>query len=172
MPSVTVPAALMAVSTIGGAASSIMSSQSQASALKASAASERIAGGQALASSQRDALTEQQKATLVGSSATAQLAAGGGGAADPTSINILANIKGQGNYNALSALYEGQEKNRQYQTQANTDTTQASDALKAGWINAFGTILKGGTSMYDKYGAGMGFDSTGTGYATGKSGYG
>lgn len=152
MPSMSVPAALMVGSSVIGGVGSVMAGNAQGGSLDARAASEKSAGIQAVASAQRQGLSEAQKGRFVASTAKANLTAGGGGAADPTSINILANIKGQADYNQLSALYEGQEQNREYDMQAASDQQQADQARQAGWINGFSTILSGGNSLYSKYG--------------------
>lgn len=158
---------IMAVSTLVSAGSSIMSSQSKAGALKRQAASEELAaqgaelqGKQAFASSQRKALNERRQAQLVSSRALAVAASSGAGASDPTVLDIQAGIQGQGEYNAMAALYEGHEANREAMMQAQqlrmgaaNDRSQASDTLTAGWLNAGSTILSGGSSLYDKYGA-------------------
>jgi hypothetical protein len=63
-------------------------------------------GGQEQATSQRAALEERRRKRLTLSRASA-VAASQGGAVDPTTLNILSDIEGQGEYNALSALFEG-----------------------------------------------------------------
>lgn len=147
-------APLMIASTILSAGGSIMGGINADNAAKYTAQQQQIAGTQGLAASQRTAFSETRKAQLVGSRARAVAAASGAGATDPTVVNIEGDIAGQGEYNALSALYEGQEAKRTGDANAALTRFQGQQAKTAGFINAGSTLLKGGTSLYDKYGGG------------------
>jgi hypothetical protein len=68
--------------------------------------------GQTVAAQQRVALEEKRKANLVASRALAVAGASGAGATDPSVVNIIAGIKGEGAYRAAVALYRGEDQAR------------------------------------------------------------
>jgi hypothetical protein len=114
--------------------------------------------GQAIAASQRAAMEEQRNAALVSSRALAVAAASGGGASDPTIINALAKIAGEGQYRAMSDLYNGEDKARQLRMsaagkryQAGMERGDASSAQGASRFSAMTSALAGGASLYSKY---------------------
>lgn len=117
--------------------------------------------GQERATAQRAAIEQRHKAALAGSRAQALAAASGGGASDPTIVGIQSDIAGQGEYNALSALFNGEERARGMETQAQATRFQGQQARKAGVMGAFtsvangaGTIMGSGNSLLNKYGGG------------------
>lgn len=114
--------------------------------------------GQTRASSQRKADQERLNATRAGSRVQA-IAAANGGASDPSVLKIQSDIAGQGEYNALSALYTGEERARGLETEANLkryegDAAVAGAAMKsqAAMYSGFGTMMSSGGSLYSKYG--------------------
>jgi hypothetical protein len=118
--------------------------------------------GQARATAQRVAIQERRKANLLQSTAIARAAASGGSATDPTVTNLVSGIAGQGEYNALTALFNGEEKARGLENQADLTRYEGEQAAYAGrqkakatLFSGFGTILgsKGAASLYDKYGS-------------------
>ena len=109
--------------------------------------------GQERASSQRVAIEERRRAAIAGSNATAAAASSGGGATDPTVLNITGAIAKQGEYNALSALFEGEERARSQELQATSTRMQGKQAKKAGYISGASTIIGGaGNALMAKYG--------------------
>ena len=138
--------------TILSALGSYQQGQQQAGALKVRAAQEDLLAGQSFAASQRRAYQATREANLVSSAVTARAAASGGGATDTTVQNIQARVQGQGEYNALSALYEGREAQAGLQTQAAMDRAVAGSVAKAGLMRAGATILTGGNDLASKYG--------------------
>lgn len=145
---------LMVASTILSAGGAVSQGIAANDAAKYTAAQEQIAGSQGLAASQRAAFSESRRAAFVGSRARAVAASSGASATDPTVVNIEGDIAGQGEYNALSALYEGQESQRTGDANAALTRYEGKQAKTAGFINAGSTLLKGGVSLYDKYGGG------------------
>lgn len=145
---------LMMASTILSAGGQVAGGIAANNAAKYTAQQQEIAGSQGLAASQRTAFSETRRASLVGSRARAVAAASGAGATDPTVVNIEGDIAGQGEYNALSALYEGQEAKRTGDANAALTRFEGKQAKTAAFIGAGSTLLKGGTSLYDKYGGG------------------
>lgn len=114
--------------------------------------------GQSIAVSQRVAREEVRKAELAQSRALALAAASGGGASDPTVVNIIAGLAGEGAYRQMVALYEGEDRARSYRLNADARRYEGKSARKAGTIGATGTLLSAGGSMLAKYGGG-GFSS-------------
>ena len=119
--------------------------------------------GQAVASSQRDAEQARRESALAISRGVAVAGASGGGVSDPTTEAIFAGLAGQGEYNALAALYNGTEQARGYKNAAAAAQYKgASDAAgydmtaKAykgyGYDSAIGTMLSGGATFLEKYG--------------------
>lgn len=98
--------------------------------------------GQAQAMAQRAAYNEDRNAKYVASAALASAAASGGGASDPTVVNLIARNAGEMAYRKQLALYEGEDKARMLNLQA--DATQYSG--KSGQANA---IIGGAGSIYN-----------------------
>lgn len=115
----------------------------------------------AIAASQRDAIAERLKTTLTLSRGIAVAAASGGGASDPTVVNILSQIAGNGEYRSASAIYAGEDKARALRAQATGRRFEAGVARQGGedlgdayTIKAIGSGLAGGASLFAKYGNG------------------
>lgn len=147
-----IPLALMAASTLVTAGGQVSASNAQAGQLRSEAAQLDTAAGQDRASAQRAGAEQQRQARLLQSRALARASASGAGASDPTVVNILANLEGEGKYRALTALYEGEETARSKEMQATARRKEAGNAKKAGIIGAVGTVLSGASTMYQKYG--------------------
>jgi hypothetical protein len=107
--------------------------------------------GQSRAAGQREA-TEQRRQARLANSRLRALAGGGG--ADPTIVRLSQDIAGEGELRALTAMYEGEERARGMETAATAKRMGGASAAQAGNIRSFGTILGGGSSLYDKYGQG------------------
>lgn len=112
------------------------------------------------AMSQRDAMEQRRQARLLNSRALAVAAASGGGADDPTVVNQMAAIDGEGEYRALSSLYEGETQGRNYEADADAIRAQAKATRKAGknakiagFINGAASLLGAGSTMADRYGS-------------------
>lgn len=122
-------------------------------------------GGQAVAGSQREAITERRKAELLASRGLAVAAASGGGAADPTVTKLLADISGEGSYRAALALYAGEERKRQLDLAAAARRYEGGVMVQggrsaaavariralSGLVGGTATLYKG---LYGKYGMG------------------
>lgn len=158
------------LSTVG----TIVSANSAATASKAEGASARNAAefqqaqynqraGQELASSQRQAIEERRKADLAISRARAIAAGSGGSATDPTVMKIYNDLASEGEYNALSALYEGDEAATGLRMQGAAARYEGESAYqagqykssayrRAGYLQGVGTALSGVSDFYTKYG--------------------
>ncbi len=81
------------------------------------------------------------RAQLVGA------ASGGGRAAD-----IEGGLEAEGQYRALTALWEGEESSAGRRTQAAARRLEGQNARKAGFVRGAGTLAATGASMWEKYG--------------------
>jgi hypothetical protein len=110
-----------------------------------------IAGGQAVAASQRKAQEELKRSRYIQSDALAKAAASGAGASDPTVVDIISRIAGEGAYRSSLALYEGAEANRAYQIKADNLRYEGKAARSAAIVNG---LTGFGATFFNKYGGG------------------
>ena len=146
--------ALIAGGTILSAYGTLAQGRYAMNAGKIEAQQLRRQGMNAFASSQRTAQDIQLETDLLASKALATAAASGAGASDPTVLNIIARISGEGAYRKSVALYEGKVKNEDLNYQAWQAETGGQQALRASRIGAAGSLLQGGASLYSKYNPG------------------
>ncbi len=111
-----------------------------------------INAGQEQAHAQRRAIERRREARLVESRARAMASYSGGGASDPTVTKILDEIAGEGEYRAALELYEGDERARALNLEADAARRGGDRAIKASRYRAAGTALSGASSLYGKYG--------------------
>lgn len=141
--------------TIGSTLFSAMSSIAQGNAAneqaKFQAAQYQQQAGQERASAQRRSIEERRKQQLMQSTLVANAAASGGGASDPTVASLSGDIAQEGEYRALSALFEGEETARSLEMGAAAKRYEGKAARAAGFTRAAGSLLSGGTSLYEKY---------------------
>lgn len=153
--------AINAVTKVGGAvapllkASALWRSGSAASAEGGAidrgkgfdAAQLRVRAGQERAASQRRMLAEKKKEGLVQSALQARAAASGGGS-DPSVVDLAGDIAAEGQYRAMTALYEGDDLARSLENIALVRNYEGAEARRAGEIKkrsrrmeAFTTLL-------------------------------
>lgn len=115
--------------------------------------------GIAVALGQREAMEERRVAEYAASRALAVAAASGGGVSDPTVVKLLADHKGMGAYKASLALYEGEERARQFRISAMSERLGGSGALEEGLAQArayntraIGMTVRTMGGLYAKYG--------------------
>lgn len=138
------------VSTVFGVSSAIGGGLGERSAAKFQAQQLETAAWQERAASQRAAEEQRRQARLAGS--RLQAVAGGSGA-DPTVMNLAADLAGEGEYRALTALFEGESRARGMEGQARAKRYEGGQARKAGMLKAATTVFSAGSkSMLDKYG--------------------
>lgn len=145
---------LMIGATVLSATGSITGGINANNAAKYNAAQTEMAGGQAMAASERSAYQARRQGNLTASRAQAVAAGSGATATDPTVIDLIGGINAQADYNAMTALYEGQSAQRDANAQAAMDRFEGSQAQTAGFLKAGTTLLQGGSSMYDRFGGG------------------
>lgn len=147
----TVIAIMSAVSTVVSAAGTIMGGNAARGAANFEAAQMQQQAGQERAASQRRAIEERRAAGMANSTVLARAAASGASATDPTVLNIEGNNAGVGEYNALSALYSGEERARGLEMGASARRYEGQTQRQASLFNAGGSLLSGGSSLYEKY---------------------
>lgn len=116
---------------------------------------------QEIAAAQRQAHEEKRRAKLIASRALAIAGASGGSASDPTVVNMLADLEGEGAYRASVAIYEGEERARQMRQGAATSRYEgqigmqdAQSRSRAYKTMATGSLISGASSLYSKYAGG------------------
>ena len=144
--------AILVAATAATAAGSILGAGSESKALRGEAAQLDYNAGQRRASSQRQAIDERRDADLAGSRALALAAASGGGADDPTVVNLVSGIHGEGEFRALTALYDGNTDAAQMEREADARRKEAKIAKRTGYLKAAGSILSSGSTLYDRFG--------------------
>lgn len=158
--------AISTVGTLAGASAEAANYKAEGKAQEAVAEYEasqlRYKAGQERASAQRAAEQERRKGRLAASRARAVAAASGGGATAPTVMDILSTLRGQSEYNAGVAMYEGEETAKGLEAQAENTEAEGKYARAAanyrakytkrlGYLNAAGTLVSGGATFYGKY---------------------
>lgn len=139
--------------------------------------------GQDRAAATQQAMERERQGVLAVSRARAVAASSGGDADGTTVVEQEAKLAARGKYNAMSALYSGNQAALGEEAQADAYRYGGAQAAQAGKINAATTILGGATSLFGKYGGGgppasptdFGADATGSldgrlvggGYASG-----
>jgi hypothetical protein len=147
-----IPLVLAVAGTALSAGGTIIGTQAEGRELNLQAGQLDAAAGRERASSQRSAMEERRQARLANSRALALAAASGGGADDPSVVNAMAGIEGEGEYRALTSLYNGEEAALGMEADAAARRRGAKSVKAAGLIKAGGTILNAGASLYGKYG--------------------
>lgn len=119
--------------------------------------------GQQRAAAQREAAEQRRQARLATS--RAQAVAGGGGG-DPSVVRTIADISGEGEYRALTSIYEGEERARGMEDSAKAKRAMGKQSGIASMFGVASTIFDKGPSLYEKYGKG-GPTSSGDGLSQG-----
>ena len=122
-----------------------------ASQEKEAAAEEGNQANQAAAAAERTEITRDRQTQLVLSRTQAEAASSGGGATDPTVLSLEGTTEQQGDYNALSSLYQGQAASRADQLQQQIDLFKAAQTETAAPIAAAGTVLSGVSSFANRF---------------------
>lgn len=115
------------------------------------------------ATAQRQSIEERRASRIAQSRAIAVAAASGGGASDPTVTKIVGDLAADGEYNALSALYSGEEAARGLEmagagslyegnNAASAYRARANAYRNAARGTAIGTALDGMGTFFEKYG--------------------
>lgn len=143
-----IPIALTAAAGVTKAAGTIIGAKGESKALKSEAKQLEAKAGRTRASSQREAIEQRRQADLLNSRTLALAAASGAGVDDPTVLNIMADIAGEGAYRFMTSLYEGEEEARGLEIAADARRKEAKNVKKAAKFSALGTIIGAGSSMF------------------------
>lgn len=146
-----IPVALAVAGSAISGAGTIIGAHDQAKGLNREADQLDRQAGIERASSQRRAIEERRQARLVASRALA-VGAATGGALDPTVVNAISGIEGEGEYRALTALFEGEEAARGDEAQAKARRKEGKNLKKASYFKAAGDLLSAGSTLADRYG--------------------
>jgi hypothetical protein len=140
-----IPYIVAAAGTLLQGASAKQAAESEASQLESIA-------GQTRAASQREMANRRRAARYAQSRAQALAAASGAGASDPSVVDLISDLEGEGEYGALAAMFEGEDRARGLEFGATLSRKQGQAAMSSSALKAGSTLLSGGSSWYDKYG--------------------
>lgn len=102
--------------------------------------------GQSVAAGIQGAIASRRRATYVASKAQAGIAAGGLATTGTSAEDTIGGIKGQGEYEAQTAMYQGYDRASELDFRAGQLRNQGNNAMVA-------SVLSGAGSFYDKYAA-------------------
>jgi hypothetical protein len=143
---------VIAASTVFSATGALQAGAAQKQAADFAAQQAEQAAGQSRASAQRRAEEERRQARFIGSRARAVAGASGAGVSDPTVVNLLGDIAGEGEYRALTALFQGEDAGRVLETDAMLRRFEGGQAKKASMFDAGSTLFSGGSKLLERYG--------------------
>lgn len=146
-------ATAMSVGTVLNAGGKIAGGLRQGTSLQETAGYLENEAGQAVASGIQGSIEARRRATYVASAAAARTAGAG---MTTTGTSAVANeglIRGEGEYRALTSLYQGYDRALELGVQASARRNEAGAAERAGWLSGITTVLSGGESFYSKYGS-------------------
>lgn len=138
---------LSAAGSAVGAIGAIQGGKAQQASANYQAAQLEAAGKTERAIAQREAEEDRRQARLMQSRARAVGAASGGG----IDLELAGDIAAEGEYRALTSLWEGEEAAKGRKAQAAAARFEGKQAKKAGYLTAGKTLLSGGSSLFEKY---------------------
>lgn len=106
-------------------------------------------GGQSIAAGIQGATVQRRKGDYVASQAQARIAAGGLTTTGVSAERTIGEIKGQSEYNALTEVYQGEDRANELNFKASVLHSEGQAAMTAGVLGALGS----GESFYSKYGS-------------------
>lgn len=145
------PLLLMAASAAVSIVGQHQTAKAEQQALNFQAKQQEQKAGQDRASAQRQALEDRRQASLAMS--RTQALAGGGGS-DESVLGLTGDIAGEGEYNALASMYEGEESALGRETQATGLRMEGKSRRRAANWKSASTVLSTASSMYGAYGGG------------------
>lgn len=144
--------AAMVAGTVLSAAGQVQQGNAANKAAQYQAQQLDVNAGQQRAVAQRQAINDRRAGRLAESKLQARAGASGAGAGDPTVINLAQDIGAQSEYNALTSLYDGEEKARGMEGEADMKRYEGKMAKKGATIGAISSTLSSFGSMRMKYG--------------------
>lgn len=142
---------LTAASAVIGVGSTLMAGKQQNDLATFEALQMDQAADAERAVSQRQAQEERKRSKYLQSRATSLAAASGAGASDPTIDNIVAGLDSEGEYRALTALYNGEQQAQGLELGSKVRRVEGKNARQAGRYRAANTLMSSGSSLYDRY---------------------
>jgi hypothetical protein len=143
-------AALPAVAMIASMAATglqvmgtLQQGRAQQAALNYEASEHERQAAEERAASQREAITKRTDAERVMSRQRALASASGAGVVNPSILDIYGETAQQGEYNAQTALYGGENRARGQLSQANANRFKAKAAYKGSLLEAGGQAFAG-----------------------------
>lgn len=137
------------------AAVSIVSAQQQAkdndAALDYQARQQEQKAGQERAAAQREAQENRRQGQIMISRAQALM---GGSGTDEGALDSIGDIAAEGEYRALTSLYEGEERGLGREMQASGLRMEGDAGRRAANWKSASSVFGAGSSMYGKYGNG------------------
>ena len=118
--------------------------EAEAAQLRERAMATRAEAGAAAREEKRQSRLKQSRAQAVGASSGASLD-------DPTFVNLMGDIEAEGEYRALSRMYEGETSARSDERLAKARKRQGRAGLFAGGLGAAATVMSGVGSLRTKY---------------------
>lgn len=102
---------------------------------------------------QAAAANERRRAKILRSRALAVAGKSGAGVSDPTVTKVLADLDTEGEFRALTSLYEGDTTAQALRSGAASKLRMSNAYRSAGNLRAAGTAAEGAYSFFDKYGS-------------------
>jgi hypothetical protein len=162
-------AALQLAGNAMNAGGKIAAGYAQRGALTAASNELTQEAGQSVAAGIQGQEAQIRRTNYVASNAQARIAAGGLSTTGTSAQAVIGGIKGQGEYEALTALFQGEDRASELNYRASQLRTQGSNAIRAGWIGGVSSaissyprvasVLSDGTSFFGKYAAGYAYTS-------------
>ena len=145
-----VPLILSVAGTAMSVIGKVQQANAQAKAANYQAAQAEQAASQQRAASQRAAGEQLRQARIAQSNALAAAGASGAGVG-VTEGKIISDIAGEGQYRAMTSLFDGDQQARNYENQAAALRYEGRTARQSGYMDAIGSGIVGGNSLYTKY---------------------
>lgn len=136
-------AALGAVATVISALGTVAGGIAANNQAQFQAEQQEMAGKEEFAASQREANDKRKESTYVQSRQQALAAASGGGAADPTIVRLMTKTAQQGEMNAQTARYVGENRQRGLMDAAKASRMSGEASLFGSFFGATGDALSG-----------------------------
>lgn len=148
-----------ATAAIGAATTAlgkVSSGYAQRGALDAASNELTQEAGQSVAAGIQGATAMRRRTAYIASNAQSRIAAGGLSTTGTSAQAVLSGIHGQGEYEALTQLYQGYDRANELNFRASQMRTQGLNAVTGGWVGGVNTVLgfagsPSGQSFFDKY---------------------
>jgi len=145
------PVTMLTISTMMSASGDLAEGNAARSAGNFNAAQLQAKGKAKYAEGTRRAFEASRQANITESNARAAMAGGGGSTTDAGASETLALIGAEGDYQALSALYEGKTERAGYDAQAHEEKRAGRAKQRGKKWKALSTLITGGSAAYESY---------------------